>query len=900
MRYFIFIFICLIESCFAQDSISIFNEQLKKQENNSNLFQKKLDYLKRQDNLEEYYYAHFDYFLQNPIKSRLHFLKPIKPWRKSKTNAEKIAKLHLQVNLGYHFKKFGNIPNSIKYYQKALYYYDAEKITNYNVVDYILKPLSNNYTRIGDYTKAEEILKYIIGIVEKNKSKLVGAYSNLSILYQSIGKYQKAISILKKATTLSSLSPIEKSNINVELAKNYYELGALDKAILYANKTFKNKPSLKVKQRLLLLQGLILSKQTKYLQALKPFSAAISLTKEIYGTKNREVAKVYVLLAQTYATLNKNDKALKEFQNAITTLTNFSPNSINQLPSAKALFAENTFVDIFDGMASVYLKQKHLYKYINALELANLVSKKLRIEFTSQQSKITQQITNRNRTNQLVKTYYTLFNKEKNKAWLYKAFYLVEKNKATVLHQEIQDKQNNNQKTDSLFGIKNALEKEKATLQTNIIVEQNKQALANFELLKKWNKQITKIDTKLQSVKLTLEKKYPLLTDAKQISIAEIQKKCMLKNQLFVSYFETKEHWFVFYFDKKSDLNWVVIPNTVALKKQIKNYINLFSNINSFNNGIETYKKTGYYLFDKLLKPVLKSRYKNITIFPDGKLNFLCFNALLQEKPIGNNFSTYPYLIKNYVLNTSFSMQVLAKQNKIKTPKKEKEYVGYFPIFANNERGLQTLKNTIQEKNDLLKYTKADVFIGKSATKNNFLKEAEQYKNIHLSTHASAGNFYEPATIQFIDEPLYLSEIYGLQLNNELVVLSACETGIGKMQKGEGVMSLARGFTYAGVKNLVVSLWKVNDKSTSLLMRYFYKNKKSYPNEKSLQLAKLAYLNNKSISNLKKAPYYWAGFVFVGNVEIFNPISYRNYIIISALILLSLFLLVIRIKSKSL
>jgi CHAT domain-containing protein len=129
------------------------------------------------------------------------------------------------------------------------------------------------------------------------------------------------------------------------------------------------------------------------------------------------------------------------------------------------------------------------------------------------------------------------------------------------------------------------------------------------------------------------------------------------------------------------------------------------------------------------------------------------------------------------------------------------------------------------------------------------------------------------------------------------VVLSACETGIGKLYKSEGAMSIARGFQFAGAQNLLFSLWKVNDFTTSVFMDNFYKNyKENQSYSEANTYAKLNFLNNKNIPNAKKSPYYWSSFVYYGGIETkSNLINYIFYSI-GFLILIGLFLVVIRYK----
>jgi len=119
---------------------------------------------------------------------------------------------------------------------------------------------------------------------------------------------------------------------------------------------------------------------------------------------------------------------------------------------------------------------------------------------------------------------------------------------------------------------------------------------------------------------------------------------------------------------------------------------------------------------------------------------------------------------------------------------------------------------------------------------------------------------------------LYVNELYNLELNADLVVLSACETGLGELKRGEGVISLARGFTYAGAKSTLTSLWSVNDAQTTKLMESFYTNlKDGMTKDKALRKAKLDYLNNENLN----APYFWAGFIPAGDMSAIS--SNTNY-----------------------
>jgi len=144
------------------------------------------------------------------------------------------------------------------------------------------------------------------------------------------------------------------------------------------------------------------------------------------------------------------------------------------------------------------------------------------------------------------------------------------------------------------------------------------------------------------------------------------------------------------------------------------------------------------------------------------------------------------------------------------------------------------------------------------------------YRFIHIATHGFvdknnpelSGLYFAPVNIRNYDNIVYTGEIYNLKFNTELLTLSACQTALGKVADGEGMLGFSRAFLYAGAQNLVLSLWKVNDLSTSVLMTSFYDNILS--EEMDLNMA-LSAAKRRMIESKKFAhPYYWAAFVFIG------------------------------------
>jgi CHAT domain-containing protein len=168
------------------------------------------------------------------------------------------------------------------------------------------------------------------------------------------------------------------------------------------------------------------------------------------------------------------------------------------------------------------------------------------------------------------------------------------------------------------------------------------------------------------------------------------------------------------------------------------------------------------------------------------------------------------------------------------------------------------------------------------ATEANFKKYASDYGILHFAMHAII-NDEDPLASKLIftlngdsleDGFLNTYEIYNLNLNADLAVLSACKTGVGKLSKGEGIMSLARGFLYAGVPGIVMTLWEVEDISSAIIMTDFYRNlKDGMAKDNALRESKLKYLN--SADQLQSHPYFWAAFVQIGDN---SPVYTKMYV----------------------
>jgi len=315
------------------------------------------------------------------------------------------------------------------------------------------------------------------------------------------------------------------------------------------------------------------------------------------------------------------------------------------------------------------------------------------------------------------------------------------------------------------------------------------------------------------------------------------------------------------------------------------------------NREFASFNEYGSILYKVLYAPMKSylEPFDELIVVPDSWLYYINLEALPVSDQEGG------YLIQRhhifYTYSPTVSIQHMTLQNVIEA---DLEWVGFVPGFEKSIDGMQNGPSYVSQPwaVDLARTIKGQfksvLFEGKEANKSTFYKEASSGKLLHIGTHAVADdedpmNSYMVLSGESDQEYVLLkaSELYSKDIQSSCAILTACETAVGKIKGGEGMVSLARAFTYAGCPNLVVILWSVDDQQTANIMRHFYQNVASGNSlASSLYEAKLSYLL--SSKGELKHPFYWAGIVYYGmDVTIKSAI---NYWIAGALVVLLLFL----------
>ncbi len=287
-------------------------------------------------------------------------------------------------------------------------------------------------------------------------------------------------------------------------------------------------------------------------------------------------------------------------------------------------------------------------------------------------------------------------------------------------------------------------------------------------------------------------------------------------------------------------------------------------------------------------------------------LNTLPFEVLLTKRVRAkdkNNLQSFAFLLKLYDISYAYSATLMFGTPIRPSRQVNKGLIAFAPVFSrlkenglslNNEGIIQALDDSTGLRSILTesKYVKslpateteaqsiyssftkhkqpAQVYIHAEASEDK-IKSAQisNYKYIHFATHGFvnttrpelSGLMLAKDSTSLEDGIVYSGELYNLPLQADLVTLSACDTGLGKIETGEGVIGLPRALLYAGARNVLVSLWKVADASTSNLMADFYNqflDGQSYSS--ALRQAKLRLLATSEYAH----PYYWSPFILIG------------------------------------
>ncbi|MBL7969489.1 MAG: CHAT domain-containing protein [Prolixibacteraceae bacterium] len=674
----------------------------------------------------------------------------------------------------------------------------------------------------------------------------------------------------------------------------------------------------------------LLISQKKFEKALIFSSKAKAIALKFYGEKGPEYAEVQANFGDYYYLKNaeafqiddfrnqrkKNLKdAIQYYQSAIVALVDSFSNQ-NPLvdPDLNHVISEIQLVEGFkkkalamEKLADIYLSEfdyNNAVKYFNASlsSISNAIKliHRLQIGFENEESKFFLSQNQSATFSDAMQICYKLYKQTKQQQYIERAFELSERSKSSNLLASVKDL-----KAKEFGGIPDSLLLKESFFKSNIdnytqmLFEESHKQNPDSQKINTYNAKIFKFTEAYNKLVDSFEKLYPryysFKYENKVVGIDEVQSR-LSKKQALIEYFmkepeniASKGELYRFVITKDSvnfsvenfDLSFV--DNIQQLRDFLVNPNYLYTKKKDF----VTYSLSSYSLYEKLLAPFASKLYgKDLTIIPHDKLSYIPFDALISELPDTSvmNFRNLKYIVRDYAINYSYSATLLYDFSE-KKKSGSRSVLAFSPSYnagkpyvdpeTSVQRVLSPLPAARDEVLGISRLIKTSSFLDSLAQERVFKEKASGFDVLHLAMHTIINDslpmfsklvFSTPEKKSSEDGFLNTYEVYNMKLNARLAVLSACETGSGKLQKGEGVMSMARSFIYAGCPSIVMTLWQVEDKSGAQIMEdFYYFISKGKRKDVALRMAKLKHLD--SSDPLTSHPHYWLAYVNIGNPE---------------------------------
>jgi hypothetical protein len=801
-------------------------------------------------------------------------------WREPSGASEWEPFMYIAAARGYHLFHQGQVWLAIQAYEQARALYERYRYPDFDAVEMIYKPLGNHYTRLGDNEKALVVFQRAVEMGGSAET-LAGLYNNMGLVYWNRGEWVAAGENLRRGLGLPGISREKKALLMGGLALVQQDSDDPVTAYSSALQALTLLPAMPKDPELVLLRarirrtaGIAAIGAGVYGKARQLLDGALFDARRVSDpSANRDIGKTAIALSAWHLHNRDADAALAAANQALkAVLPGFKPVRLADNPAPTDFYEENTIFEALTGKANAarlkYAQTGEIAWLATALDcyqLCHTAETRLRSVFQYQSSKLWLQSAKRIREEAAMDVARILYEKTGDRRYMAAGFAIAERSKAALLMDALRDNLIRQRLAgqDARFGELAALERNAAEFRTKCLLEPESPELM------RWRVWIDEIDARTIVLKQAIAASYPAMAlPVQQLAdTTDLLRQARFgPGELLVEYFVSGGELDEFVVSDGQIKAWRRIPYDALMQVQIRQFQAYFSNANAIINDPAGYLNAAFQVWQLLAPPGIEGA-AGLVIIPDGPLSQIPFEALITQAPqAGMGLERAAYLIRQMPVRYAWSLASLLQQNAAGGKRTGSFMLGIAPLFLQGERGLAPLPASRNEWQAAGSW-RPDAWMGTDANSGDFLKKAGQYTVLHLATHAYSTTTGETSPrIELADRSLLLPEIYALPLQAELVVLSACETGIGQDLKGEGVMSLSRAFAQAGASCIISSLWTVNDETTSRFFGDFYQALRGgQPISQSLRSAKLAYLDDPNIPAGLQTPYFWAGLVAVGS-----------------------------------
>ena len=815
-------------------------------------------------------------------------------------------------NMGITYKNLGDIDSAMDHFQTNLELVKKTFGDNHQQLSYVYNSLGGVYYTVGDYVTAGDYYLQAADIVEdnlgRNHSFYAGLLNNAAVCYFGMNDIEKALELFEEAQrikeqTLGSEHP-ETAIGYANLAALYMQKGNTDAALKNA------RLSINVRRNIfgdvhpdlvspITQYGDFLVKIGEHKQARAQYSEAASIVEATTGSNHPDFWNITIKKGASFASENRLAEAKHQYSRAVQLMTGHSPDKLSAELDLLQLSHPILYLDAIKGLAEtellIFNRSDSLDSLIKSFELFGKASETidhLQFQYKSEASKLNLVDSNYSVYSSAIEAAYHLLDRTNDRQWLDEIIRYSELSRSRLaleLIQEAEAKQFAGV-PENILDQETEINQEIAHHYQQFAWEQVKGDDADPERLDQHRDSLFILKQRLEEYTRLLEDRFPVYHQLKynrNLIGREQAQEMLSEDQTILKYIKGDDFWIAVTVSRM-ETNVEYIESSVNIKASVE-----LLRESTLNGDSETYQKQSLLLYSTLFEPVIDHiTTESVIIIPDESLYYLPFEMLLTEEPAEDEYyNQFLFLLHKYNISYAPSITLLDYMSRERSSN-PRNLLALAPFNQNvDERSSELytertfsrmtplpltdfetreIAKLFREKFSVYDYIfpeTADVLLHKDASKRNFLnRELEEYGFLHFATHAFI-NETNPnlSGIALWGEEesgiLYVNDIYNMRFNADLAVLGACETGLGTLYRGEGVIGFTRAFIYAGVSNLAVSMWRVNDQPTSRLMISFYKKiREGAGYSEALREAKLELIEYPEFSEPKN----WAAFVLHG------------------------------------
>ena len=840
-----------------------------------------------------------------------------------------LREMHPDIGDSYNF--IGSVYESKGDYSTALSYYQKSLGIRKEVYGDNHRHTANTYNNIGiafyskgQYDLSLDFLKKALEIRKKTMGEahpiVAASYNNIGVMYIGKQNFKLALSYFQLAANIRRQHYGPESMEMVSLYNNmglcYEKLKDFPLALDYAKKALNIRKAILGNTHPQVADshdnlGTAYIAMKRHKEAVYHLSQSLEISKNTLGEKHPTVASTLASMGNAYYFKGRYQLAVNYFNRAlIANVAELEDSTMSTLPAYKNVFNPVLFLSALinksEALTALHHETGQIEILMVALQhflLADEYVNHLRKQHIRYGDKVTLGKSVTKLYHVAVAGCKTLYDATGETQYLSQAFYFSEKSRAVLLNERLsgQAARHFAHLPDSLLQTEKRLKIDHSFYYTQAQLLKASPSGYDTTLLLEYEEQLFTIRQKMDALKSTFEKRharYFSLKYANKILSASQASQKLGKHQALLEYYEGDSVFYVFTVSK-SAFDVAVIPKNEQLNTWLDGYKSSFSRKGLVDEPLVAYKQftqNAYGLYQALVLPALQllpEDTKSLIIVPDGKLSHMPWEPLISQLPEKQSpgYKNLPYLFRKYTISYAHTASLhLDSPSYLSEKPTGNAILAFAPSYPEKQEpkdfevlpeafrdAIVPLMWNSEEIGQISRYFKGNYLSGQQATEQAFKRQASSYKVLHLAMHALIDDknammsklVFTQDGDSTEDGMLHTHELYNMDLSAELAVLSACNTGIGVIQKGEGAMSLGKAFAYAGCPSIVMSHWAVPDKSTAMLMGHFYKAlAKGKPKDQAMGIAREAFLKNADA--LQQHPLYWSGFVVIGDV---NPLE---------------------------